>query len=141
MSLLKLWFIRNPVLVSYRICMRQGSSDLSESQIAMACLCVCARAQLGLREFNTRPVACLKMTSAEWTQPICRLLSEITICHNGTMPTQLSTQSPEKKWNTQLSPKIPISNRFGLEVLATNADTYSKEFETSQELTHVSFSK
>jgi hypothetical protein len=53
MSLLKLWFIRNPVLVSYSICMRQGSSDLSGSQSALACLCVCARAQLGLREFNT----------------------------------------------------------------------------------------
>jgi hypothetical protein len=52
MSLLKLWFIRNPVLVSYSICMRQGSSDLSGSQSALACLCVCARAQLGLREFN-----------------------------------------------------------------------------------------
>jgi hypothetical protein len=52
MSLLKLWFIRNPVLVSYSICIRQGSSDLSGSQSALACLCVCARAQLGLREFN-----------------------------------------------------------------------------------------
>jgi hypothetical protein len=53
MSLLKLWFIRNPVLVSYSICMRQGSSDLSGSQSALACLCVCARAQLGLWECNT----------------------------------------------------------------------------------------
>jgi hypothetical protein len=53
MSLLKLWFIRNPVLVSYSICMRQGSSNLSGSQSALTCLCVCARAQLGLREFNT----------------------------------------------------------------------------------------
>jgi hypothetical protein len=52
MSLLKLWFIRNPVLVSYSICMRQGSSDLSGSQSALACLCVCARAQLGMREFK-----------------------------------------------------------------------------------------
>jgi hypothetical protein len=52
MSLLKLWFIRNPVLVSYSICMRQGSSDLSGSQSSLACLCACARAQLGLREFN-----------------------------------------------------------------------------------------
>jgi hypothetical protein len=52
MSLLKLWFIRNPVLVSYSICVRQGSSDLSGSQSALTCLCVCARAQLGLREFN-----------------------------------------------------------------------------------------
>jgi hypothetical protein len=52
MSLLKLWFIHNPVLVSYSICMRQGSSDLSGSQSALTCLCVCARAQLGLREFN-----------------------------------------------------------------------------------------
>jgi hypothetical protein len=52
MSLLKLWFIRNPVLVSYSICVRQGSSDLSGSQSALACLCVCARAQLGLRDFN-----------------------------------------------------------------------------------------
>jgi hypothetical protein len=32
--------------------MRQGSSDLSGSQSALACLCVCARAQLGLWEFN-----------------------------------------------------------------------------------------
>jgi hypothetical protein len=53
MSLLKLRFIRNPVLVSYSICTRQGSSDLSGSQSALACLCVCARAKLGLREFNT----------------------------------------------------------------------------------------
>jgi hypothetical protein len=52
MSLLKLWFIRNPVLVSYSICVRQGSSNLSGSQSALTCLCVCARAQLGLREFN-----------------------------------------------------------------------------------------
>jgi hypothetical protein len=53
MSLLKLWFIRNPVLVSYSICVRQGSSNLSGSQSALTCLCVCARAQLGLREFNS----------------------------------------------------------------------------------------
>jgi hypothetical protein len=53
MSLLKLWFIRNPVLVSYSICMRQGSSNLSGSQSALTCPCVCARARLGLREFNT----------------------------------------------------------------------------------------
>jgi hypothetical protein len=53
MSLLKLWFIRNPVLVSYSKCMRQGSSNLSGSQSALTCLCVCARARLGLREFNT----------------------------------------------------------------------------------------
>jgi hypothetical protein len=33
--------------------MRQGRSDLSGSQSALAFLCVCARAQLGLREFNT----------------------------------------------------------------------------------------
>jgi hypothetical protein len=44
-----------------------------------------------------------RMTSAEWTQPIWRLPSEITIGHNGTMPTQSSTQSPGKKWNTRLS--------------------------------------
>jgi hypothetical protein len=53
MSLLKLWFIRNLVLVSYSICIRQGSSNLSGSQSALTCLCVCARARLGLREFNT----------------------------------------------------------------------------------------
>jgi hypothetical protein len=52
MSLLKLWFIRNPVLVSYIICVRQGSSNLSGSQSALTCLCVYARVQLGLREFN-----------------------------------------------------------------------------------------
>jgi hypothetical protein len=56
MALLKLWFIRNHVLVSYSICMRQGSSDLSGSQSALACLCVCARAQLGMRELNIHPV-------------------------------------------------------------------------------------
>jgi hypothetical protein len=33
--------------------MRQGSSDLSGSQSALSCLCVCALAQLGLREFNS----------------------------------------------------------------------------------------
>jgi hypothetical protein len=33
--------------------MRQGSSDLSGSRSALACLCVCESAQLGLREFNT----------------------------------------------------------------------------------------
>jgi hypothetical protein len=54
MSLLKLWFIRNPVLVSHSICVRQGSSDLSGSQSALTCLCVWARAQLGLREFNSK---------------------------------------------------------------------------------------
>jgi hypothetical protein len=53
MSLLKLWFIRNPVLVSYSICIRHGSSDLSGSQSALACLCVCTRAQLELREFSS----------------------------------------------------------------------------------------
>jgi hypothetical protein len=37
------------------------------------------------------------MTFAEWTQPIWRLPSEITIGHNRTMPAQSSTQSPEKK--------------------------------------------
>jgi hypothetical protein len=56
MSLLKLWFIRNPVLVSYSICMQQGSSNLSGSQSALTCLCVCARAQLGLREFNSSTI-------------------------------------------------------------------------------------
>jgi hypothetical protein len=56
MSLLKLWFIRNSVLVSYSICMRQGSSNLSGSQSALTCLCVCARARLGLREFNNYAV-------------------------------------------------------------------------------------
>jgi hypothetical protein len=56
MSLLKLWFIHNPVLVSYSICMRQGSSDLSGSQSYLTCLCVYARAQLGPREFNKQGV-------------------------------------------------------------------------------------
>jgi hypothetical protein len=59
MSLLKLWFIRNPVMVSYSICVQQGSSNLSGSQSALTCLCVCARAQLGLREFNTNVRAIL----------------------------------------------------------------------------------
>jgi hypothetical protein len=44
-----------------------------------------------------------RMNFAEWTHPIWQLPSEITIGHNGTMPTQPSTQSPEKKWNTRLS--------------------------------------
>jgi hypothetical protein len=54
MLLLKLCFIRNPVLVNYSICMRQGSSDLSGSHSALSCLCLCARAQLGLRDFHTK---------------------------------------------------------------------------------------
>jgi hypothetical protein len=43
-------------MVSYSICMRQGSSNLSGSQSALTCLCVCASAlaRLGLREFNMR---------------------------------------------------------------------------------------
>jgi hypothetical protein len=53
MSLLKLWDIRNPVLVSYSICIRQGCSDLSGSQNAMACSYVCARSRPGLRESST----------------------------------------------------------------------------------------
>jgi hypothetical protein len=36
--------------------------------------------------------------------------------------------------------KDPVYNRFGLEVLATNADAYSREFETFQEPIHVSSS-
>jgi hypothetical protein len=40
---------------------------------------------------------------SEWTQPIWRLPSKITICLNGTMPTQSLTLSREKKWNTRLS--------------------------------------
>jgi hypothetical protein len=52
---------------------------------------------------DSRPATCLKMTSAEWTQPIWRLPSEIIIGHNGTKLTQSSIQSPEKKWNTRLS--------------------------------------
>jgi hypothetical protein len=39
---------------------------------------------------------------AEWTQPIWQLPSEITIGHNGTKPTQSSTESPANKWNTRL---------------------------------------
>jgi hypothetical protein len=87
---------------------------------------------------DSRPATCLKMTSLEWTPSIWRLPSGVTIGHNGTMPTQSSTQSPEKKWNTRLSSKIPVSNRFGLEALAMNADACSKEFETFQEPIHVS---
>jgi hypothetical protein len=64
MSLLKLWFIRNPVLVSYIICLRQGISNLSGSQSALTCLCVCARAQLGLREFNKASVQDTKAAKA-----------------------------------------------------------------------------
>jgi hypothetical protein len=46
---------------------------------------------------------CLKTTSAVWTLPTWPSPSEITIGHNGTKPTQSSTQSPERKWNTRLS--------------------------------------
>jgi hypothetical protein len=53
------------------------------------------------------------------------------------MPTQKFTQSPAKKWNTRLSWRIPVSNHFGPEVLATNAAACSRAFETFQEPTHV----
>jgi hypothetical protein len=45
--------------------MRQGSSNLSGSQSALTCLCVCARARLGLREFNSppRPKSTVRSTS------------------------------------------------------------------------------
>jgi hypothetical protein len=52
---------------------------------------------------DSRLATCLKMTLAEWTHPIWRLPSEISIGHNGNMPTQSSIQSPEKKWNNRLS--------------------------------------
>jgi hypothetical protein len=52
---------------------------------------------------DSRPATCLKMSSAECTHLTWQSPSEITIGHNGTKPTQSSTQSPEKKWNTQLS--------------------------------------
>jgi hypothetical protein len=52
---------------------------------------------------DSRLATCLKMTFVEWTQPIWRLPSEITIGFNGTIPTQSSTPSPENKWNTRLS--------------------------------------
>jgi hypothetical protein len=52
---------------------------------------------------DSRPATCLKMTSAEWTQPIWQLPSELTIGPNDTKPTLSSTQSPAKKWNTRLS--------------------------------------
>jgi hypothetical protein len=51
---------------------------------------------------DSHPATCLKMTSAEWTQPTWPFPSEITIGCNGTTPTQSSTQSPVKKWNTRL---------------------------------------
>jgi hypothetical protein len=35
---------------------------------------------------------------------------------------------------------MPVYNRFGREALATNADAYSKEFETFQEQIHISLS-
>jgi hypothetical protein len=47
------------------------------------------------------PATCLRTTSAEWTPPTWISPSDITIGHNSTKPTQSSTQSPEKKWNTQ----------------------------------------
>jgi hypothetical protein len=40
---------------------------------------------------DSRPATCLKMTSAEWTQPTWPLPSEITIGRTGTTPTQSST--------------------------------------------------
>jgi hypothetical protein len=59
------------------------------------------RVPIGSRRLSPRNLS--QDDFAEWTQPIWRLPSEITIGHNGTMPTQSSTQSPEKKWNTRLS--------------------------------------
>jgi hypothetical protein len=58
------------------------------------------------------------MTFAEWTHPIWRLPSEITISHNGTMPMQSSTQSPAKEmeyWALVKDPGFqPLWNRgFG----------------------------
>jgi hypothetical protein len=49
------------------------------------------------------PATCLKMTSAKWTPPTWPLPSKTTIDRNNTTPTQSSTQSPAKKWNTRLS--------------------------------------
>jgi hypothetical protein len=85
MSLLKLWYIRNLVLVSYSICMRQGSSNLSGSQSALACLCVCARARLGLREFNSYVEGALShslLSTASWVtmdRPMRSALSSFPI--------------------------------------------------------------
>jgi hypothetical protein len=70
MSLQKLWFIRNPVLVSYSICVQQGSSNLSGSQSALTCMCVCARAQMGLREFNNEWV---KFRDTEAKFPVSKI--------------------------------------------------------------------
>jgi hypothetical protein len=54
------------------------------------------------------------------------------------MPTQSFTQSPAKKWNTRHLWRIPVSNHFGPEVLATDAAAYCRAFDTSQEPTHAS---
>jgi hypothetical protein len=52
---------------------------------------------------ESRPETCLRTTSAAWTPPTWQSPSDITIGHSSTKPTQSSTQSPEKKWNTRPS--------------------------------------
>jgi hypothetical protein len=52
---------------------------------------------------DSRPATCLRTTSEAWTPPTWQSPSEITIGHSSTKPTQSSTQSSEKKWNTRLS--------------------------------------
>jgi hypothetical protein len=46
--------------------MHACSSDLSGSQSALTCLCVCARAQLGLREFNIGDGTTTGTLGREW---------------------------------------------------------------------------
>jgi hypothetical protein len=59
------------------------------------------RVPSGSQEFTPRNLS--QDDFVQWTHPIWRFPSDITIGHNGTMPTQSFTQSPAKKWNTRLS--------------------------------------
>jgi hypothetical protein len=128
MSLLKLWFIRNPVLVSYSICVRQGSSNLSGSQSALTCLCVCARARLGLQEFNNDTVAALadlaaifKLKLQQAPSPATQaspatvvqrpsLAPSSTQILNSPMPNRRQTRS-QTTIHTQDIPNVPLPPR------------------------------
>jgi hypothetical protein len=77
--------------------------SVSNARSRLGCLFFLGNKSPEQEALNGYHATCLKMTFAEWTQPIWRLPSDITIGHNGFMPTQSFTQSPAKKWNTQLS--------------------------------------
>jgi hypothetical protein len=68
------------------------------------------------------------MTFAEWSQPTWPLPSGLTIGPTGTRPTQSYTQTPERKWITRLSCRIPISRNSGPEALATNVGACFRAF-------------